>query len=91
MLRAKFLRFAIGALIAAVGLGLAHVWIQMRVIQLAYALASETRVLEQTEATSRRLRAEVSFLKSPDRVEKIAQEQLGLVAADPNAIRLVRK
>lgn len=84
------LRVAMVVVVIVTLLGLCHVWLHLRVIHLAYALAQDTRALEQAEETSRRLRAEIAYLKSPERIEKIAHERLGLAPTEPTALRIVR-
>lgn len=89
-MRRKGLRFAVALIAVATALGLFHVWIQLRVIHLAYALAHEQQALEEAEEASRKLRAEVAFLKSAGRLERFAHDRLGMTSLDPGAIRVVR-
>jgi cell division protein FtsL len=44
----------------------------------------------ELEEEARRLRLERSLLRSPDRVEKLAREKLGMIRPDPVRIRVVR-
>ncbi|MEK6606533.1 MAG: cell division protein FtsL [Myxococcota bacterium] len=88
--RAKLLRACIVALALVAAGALAHVWIHLRVLQLAYDLARETKAIEEVEQTSRRLRAEIAFLKSPERLENVARERLHMAPLDPSGIRVVR-
>lgn len=89
-MRRRVLRWLIGGIVLVALGALCHVSIHLRAIQLAYELAQETRTLETLEETSRKLRAETAFLKSPERIEKIARQQLGMVSLDPRAMRVVR-
>lgn len=67
---------------------LCHVWIRMRAVHLAYAIANERKTLDELLQAQRQLRAELAYLKAPARIEQIGRDRLGM--APPTAIREVR-
>jgi cell division protein FtsL len=75
-------------LAAGVAAALCHVWIRMRAVHLGYEIARETHVLDELRQTQRQLRAELAYLKAPDRIERVGRDQLGM--APPSSIRTVR-
>jgi cell division protein FtsL len=44
----------------------------------------------ELEEEARKLRLDLSVLRSPERVEKLAREKLGMVRPSPERIRVVR-
>jgi cell division protein FtsL len=73
-----------------VALGLGYVYVRLGVIHAGYAIADELRELRELEEEGRRLKVELSLLRDPARLEKLAREQLGMSRPDPSAIRRVR-
>jgi cell division protein FtsB len=82
-------RWIVAGIGLAVVAALAHTWVRLRALDLGYAIAAETKRLEDLKQTERRLRVEVSYLKRPARIEGEAR-RLGLRAPDPGEIRRVR-
>ena len=82
--------FMIGTFAVVVTAAVAQVSLRYRVVRAGYAIGeqmAEQRVLEEE---ARKLRLELSTLRSPERVEKLAREKLGMVRPDPDRIRVVR-
>lgn len=73
-----------------VALGLGYVYLRLGVIHTGYAIGEELRELRELEEEGRRLRLELSLLRDPARLERLAREQLGMTRPDPAAIRRVR-
>jgi len=66
-----------------------YTWCRVQCTQMGYAI---TRLeAEQSTLTDRQenLKIELARLKSPERIEKIAREQLGLVRPKPEQIIVV--
>ncbi|HOJ13027.1 MAG TPA: cell division protein FtsL [Deltaproteobacteria bacterium] len=63
-----------------------HVWSRHQVIELGYALSREQARMEQLASQNRALRIEISTLKSPKRLEAIAQKDLGLTPPRPEQV-----
>ena len=74
-------------LILPLGVGLlADIWIHLRVIETGYRLNELERSLRQLEQQERRLRLEASYLASPQRVERLATEELGMIEPAPEQL-----
>ena len=80
----------VALLVLPLGLGLlADIWTHMRVIQTGYRLNQLERTLRELERSERRLRLEASYLASPQRVEALALERLGMVEPTPEQLLFV--
>jgi cell division protein FtsL len=81
---------AIVALFGVVVLGgVAHVGVRLKVIHAGYALGQAEEARDRLEEEHRKLLVQVAQLRSPERIETIARDQLGMVHADPSKIRVV--
>jgi len=58
--------------------GFGYVWCRVQVVQLGYKLSDADRIHTQFLNDSKKLHLELARLKAPERVERIAIEQLGL-------------
>jgi len=58
--------------------GFGYVWCRVQVVQLGYKLSDADRTHTQLLNDSKKLHLELARLKAPERVERIAIEQLGL-------------
>jgi|SoiMethySBSTD1v2_1073268.scaffolds.fasta_scaffold21618_3 cell division protein FtsL len=68
----------------------AHVSLRYKVIRAGYDLGERLDELRVLEEQNRQLRLELSLLRSPERIERLAREKLGLVHPEPGHIRVVR-
>lgn len=59
-------------------LALCYVWTRVRVIQLGYEATALHREVMKLEQKKEMLDAEVARLKTPERLERIARETLGM-------------
>ena len=55
-----------------------YVWCRVQVVQLGYKLSGAHRIHTQLLNDSKKLHLELARLRAPERVERIAIEQLGL-------------
>ncbi|MSP15301.1 MAG: cell division protein FtsL [Myxococcales bacterium] len=78
---------AFGSVVAA---GLSHVALRVSAVQHAYALADEERLRTELEDQHRKLRLEHSLLRSPERIERLARDKLGLRHPEPGELRVIR-
>ncbi len=69
--------------------GFAYVWCRVQVVQLGYLLSDAHRINTRLLNDSKKLRLELARLKAPDRVERIATQQLGLRHPTKNQIVLL--
>ncbi|MGH7816566.1 MAG: cell division protein FtsL [Candidatus Binatia bacterium] len=71
------------ALISAV---LAHVWLRLQVVRMGYVLSTTSKVQTRLEQENRELKVELATLTSPDRLEALARQRLGLTAPEKGQI-----
>jgi cell division protein FtsL len=74
---------------SAAGLGVAHVTLRLRQLDLGYALSRAASEQADLAERRRRLRIEVASLKSPDRVLRLARQRLDLAPPAPGQVRRV--
>jgi len=80
----------VGVFVAIVTAATAHVSLRYKVIRAGYDLGERLDELRVLEEQNRQLRLELSLLRSPERIERLAREKLGLVHPEPGHIRVVR-
>ena len=77
----------VALLVLPLGVGLlADIWIHLGVIQTGYRLNELERTLSGLERQERRLRLEASYLASPQRIERLALEELGMAEPVPEQL-----
>jgi cell division protein FtsL len=69
-----------------VGVALLHVWLRLQVVHMGYVLSTTSKLQNQLEQENRELRLELATLTSPDRLEAMARQRLGLVSPDKGQI-----
>jgi cell division protein FtsL len=82
--------FILGGFVAIVTAATAHVSLRYRLIQAGYDLGEKSEELRALEQQNRKLRLEASLLRSPERIERLARDRLGMVRPDPEHVRVVR-
>jgi cell division protein FtsL len=82
--------FILGAFAIVVVAAALHVSLRYRVIRTGYAIGERLAEKRELEEEARKIRLELSLLRSPERVERLAREKLGMVKPDPERIRVVR-
>jgi cell division protein FtsL len=70
---------------------LAHTSLRLGSIRHGYTVSARMKSFRELEEENRKLRLELSLLRSPERIERIARESLGMRRPDPSEIRLVGK
>ena len=70
-------------LIAAI---LVHVWLRLQVVRMGYVLSTTSRLQTRLEQENRELKVELATLMSPDRLEVLARQRLGLIAPEKGQI-----
>lgn len=91
-MRLKKMDFALLALLAfllVTSLFIFHVWSRLYAVRLGYEVFQQEKVRRELLEESKRLTLEVTGLRSPARIEKIAREELNLGPAKPEQIVLV--
>ena len=82
--------FIVGAFAIVVCGAVAHVSLRYRAIRAGYDIGEKLQEKRELEEEGRKLRLELSLLRSPDRIERLAREKLGMVRPSPEKIRVVR-
>jgi cell division protein FtsL len=70
-------------LIAAV---LLHVWLRLQVVRMGYVLSTTSKLQTRLEQENRELKVELATLTSPERLEAMARQRLGLTAPEKSQI-----
>lgn len=63
-----------------------HVWTRHRSTELGYALSHELSLQEQLQSDNKALKLEISTLKSTQRLETIAVNNLGMRTPQPGQV-----
>ena len=66
-----------------------HVWTRIVILDQEYDISDISESLAQDKKTGDLLKLEVMTLKSPDRINKIAKEQLDMALPDDNQILFI--
>ena len=80
----------VAAFCCVIAAAVAHVSLRLGVIRLGYAIGQHTRERRTLEEEQRRLRLELSFLRSPSRIERLARDKLHMERPDSSRIRVVQ-
>ena len=61
-----------------VTIGLAHVWLRLKVTDLGYARSATHQVIQKLESEGHELTADVARLSAPDQLQEAARVRLGM-------------
>ena len=76
--RRRFVVVGVAAF-ALIGVVLIHVWLRLQVVQMGYVLSTLSKLQGRLEQENRELTVELATLTSPERLEALARNRLGLV------------
>jgi len=68
----------------------AYVWIHLQNISMGYAVARISRVQDELLQQKSELLIEWEMLRAPQRIARIAEQELGMVPADPYEMVIVK-
>ncbi len=77
-------------LLLFIGGSLFYVWSRIQVIHLGYEISNALKERKTLAETNKRMRLEVTTLKSYARIEKIAVEELKMVKPKPDQVIVIR-
>lgn len=77
-------------LLFLMGSSLFYVWSRIQVIQCGYELSKALKEERTLQEINKRLRLEVTMLKSYERIEKVATEELRMVKPRPDQVIIIR-
>jgi cell division protein FtsL len=83
--RRRFVIVGLAAL-ALIGVVLIHVWLRLQVVQMGYVLSTLSKLQGRLEQENRELTVEVATLTSPERLEALARNRLGLVPPEKGQV-----
>lgn len=80
--------FVFGALmiLVLIGVVLIHVWLRLQVVRLGYVLSTTSKLQTRLEQENRELKLELAKMTSPDRLEALARQRLGLVTPEKGQV-----
>jgi len=87
----RFTAFAFLVAAAIVGVLFFYIWCRLSVVSMGYDISEANRERGALMERNRRLKIEFMELKSPQRIERIALEELGLVHPSEGQIIKVGK
>jgi cell division protein FtsL len=67
-----------------------YTWCRVQYVQVKYEIQEHTTRIRKLSAMQDNLKIELARLKSPQRISKIAREQLGLVTPSPKQTIILR-
>jgi len=80
--------YIMGAAVVVVAL-LFCVWSRVQVVKEGYALSEQARQIKDLNAAQEELKAQAAGLRSPERIEAIARNQLGMQLPTPEQIKTI--
>jgi len=79
----------VGALVF-IGCSLFYVWSHNQIVSLGYETSEAAREEQTLQQENNRLRLELASLKAPGRIERMAQQELGLAPPQKEQLIIVR-
>jgi cell division protein FtsL len=85
-------RMWIWFLVMALFLGelLFYAWCRVQCVRLGYEIAAQTRKNQELIALQESLKIEITRLKAPERIIRIARQRLGLTMPAPEQIKFIK-
>jgi cell division protein FtsL len=72
--------------LALIGVVLIHVWLRLQVVRVGYILSTISKLQGRLEQENRELKVELATLTSPERLEALARNRLGLVPPEKGQV-----
>jgi cell division protein FtsL len=67
-----------------------YTWCRVQCVNLKYAITEQTNKVQQLLALQDNLKIELARLRSPQRISKIARNQLGLITPTPQQTIVIK-
>lgn len=80
----------ISVILGLVLISVFFVWSRQQVLNLQYDIANLESSIRSAQQEATNLQVEVTMLRQPQRIEKLARTDLGLVMPDPRKIIVIR-
>jgi cell division protein FtsL len=81
----------VAATLVLVVLGMAQVWVRLRIVRMGYELSTESARQTRLERLHQKLSVEHALLRNPRRLRRVARERLGLRSPNPQETRRIQK
>ncbi|MSP37866.1 MAG: cell division protein FtsL [Deltaproteobacteria bacterium] len=78
--------FAVILGVSLIGVVLAHVWLRLQVVRMGYVLSTSSKLQTRLEQENRELKFELATLNSPDKLEALARQRLGLAPPEKGQV-----
>ena len=72
------------------GMALLYVWVRLQVIHMGYVLSTASKLNSHLEQENRELKLELATLTSPERLQHMAKNRLGLVEPEKDQVVILR-
>jgi cell division protein FtsL len=72
--------------LALIGVVLIHVWLRLQVVRVGYILSTISKLQGRLEQENRELKVELATLTSPERLEALARNRLGLMPPEKGQV-----
>ena len=82
----RFFVFAALMSLVLIGVVLIHVWLRLQVVRFGYVLSTTSKLQTRLEQENRELKLELAKMTSPDRLEVLARQRLGLVTPEKGQV-----
>ena len=82
--RVIFSSLLLGLCVSA--MALLHVWIRLQVVHLGYVLSTASKLHSYLEQENRELKLELATLTSPERLQQMAKNRLGMVEPEKDQV-----
>jgi cell division protein FtsL len=84
--RRRFVLFNLLLGLCLSAMALVHVWVRLQVVHIGYVLSTASKVRSYLEQENRELRLELATLTSPQRLQQMAKNRLGLVEPERDQV-----
>ena len=86
----RFVLTVAGVLIFVL-VGMAQVWVRLRIVRMGYDLSAETRKAQKLQRLEHKLEVEQAVLRRPDRLKEAAKSRLGLREPGRGEVQEIRR
>ena len=85
-IRYRHVFLMLGLTAGLIVLVLIHVWLRLQVVRTGYVLSTTSKLQSRLEQENRELKIELATLTSPERLESLARQRLGLRAPEKDQV-----
>ena len=82
---------AVAGVLIFVLVGMAQVWVRLRIVRMGYDLSAETKKAQKLQRIEHKLEVEQAVLRRPDRLKDAAKTRLGLREPGRGEVQEIRR